>query len=207
MGKLIDQERRARARGARKERMRLIKSAAREAFDRQAFADVSLESIGRRAGLRDGLPALYFGSKEELYLQLVGDEVRGWLEKVVCLLEDAEAQLEAPALGGLLARSLGGRPLLQRLLSQLVTVVEQTTDIGAAMAFQHTLEERLSGAGQKLEQALPDLGRGQGTLILHRSLLLTVGLASTSRWLEPTDQTLKVDLESELGRYLQATLG
>jgi AcrR family transcriptional regulator len=204
MGKLIDQERRARARGARKERMRLIRKAAREAFDRQAFADVSLESIGRRAGLKDGLPALYFGSKEELYLQLVSDEIRDWLEKVARMLDDASCPIGIEALTDLLGRSLGGRPLLQRLLAQLVTVVEQTTDIGATLAFQHGLEERLTGAGTRLEEECSELGRGRGARLLHRTLLLAIGLGATARWLEPGNQSLKVDLERELSVYLAA---
>jgi len=206
MGKLIDQEQRARAREARKDRKLRIKRAALELFDRQPLSEVTLNGVGRRAGLRDGLPTLYFGSKEELHLELVGDEVRVWLDAVCDDLDRAEAPLDPPGVARLVRRSIEGRVLMQRFLTQLAVVVEQTSDISAALAFQHGLDERLASAGQRLEQTCPVLESGRGRWLLHRTLLLVIGLSATARWLDVSEPHLGVDVGAELEVLLEALM-
>jgi AcrR family transcriptional regulator len=204
MGKLIDQARRARAKEARHERKALIKKAALELLDRQPLSEVTLNGVGRRAGLRDGLPTLYFGSLEELHLQLVSDEIRAWLEALGKLLDRTRTPLDAVAVAALLRRSIESRSMLRRLLTQLSVVVEQTSDVSAALAFQHGLEQRLAEAGERLEQVCQELDGACGRRLLHRCLLLLAGLGATGRWLDSLEPDLQVDVGAELEVLLQA---
>jgi AcrR family transcriptional regulator len=205
MGKLINQERRARSRAAKKERMRQILEAAAESFLQLPFAEITLDGIGRRAKVRDGLPTLYFVSKEELFLRLLGDEVKSWSAALSIQLDSVQDRNPA-ALADLLAGSLCERPLLTRLLSLMHVVVERTTSVSAAMTFQHSLETRLLKLGEQLEELLPVAGEGQGARLLHRMVLMAVGLRSAQGPLAPDSELFSVDLRRELARMVESLI-
>jgi AcrR family transcriptional regulator len=205
MGKLINQERRARSRAAKKERVQLILEAAGESFMRLPLAEVTLDGIGRRAKVRDGLPTLYFGSKEELFLRLLGEQLKSWSAAVEQELAVSQDRTPA-ALADLLAGSLCERPLLTRLVSLMHVVSEQTTDIGAAMTFQHNLETRLLKLGELLEEQAPVVEKGQGARLLHRMLLTAVGLRSAQGPLAPDAEVFIVDLRQELAEMVETLL-
>jgi AcrR family transcriptional regulator len=205
MGKLINHERRARSRAAKKERMQQIVKAAGESFMRLPLAEVTLDGIGRRAKVRDGLPTLYFGSKEELFLRLLGEQLKSWSAAVE--QELATKQDGTPAvLADLLARSLSERELLTRLISLMHVVIEQTTDIETAMTFQHNLETRLLRLGELLEEQATIVEQGQGAMLLHRMLLTAVGLRSARGPLAPDSKVFNVDFHQELAEIVETLL-
>lgn len=60
----------------RDERRAAILATARRLFSERHFSAVSTEEIARAAGVTRGLVGHYFGTKRELYLEVVGDLVR-----------------------------------------------------------------------------------------------------------------------------------
>lgn len=203
MGKLIDQERRAKAKAEKGERMRRIVAAATHAFEHQPFAEVSLDSIGRRAGVRQGLASMYFGSKEELYLSLVDSELREWSQQLEITLE---GEVNEGCLGDTLAASLAERALLLRLLSQIHVVLEQTPDVSAAVAFQQNQEERLLALGARVAICHGRLSSHSAARLVYRVLLSAAGLRAVTGLLSPTEEVFRVELASELTSFVNALL-
>jgi len=173
---LINQERRQRNRLAKKERKVRILEAAQSVFMALPFATVSLEDISRRAKVRDGLPTLYFGSKEELFLQLLGREVRDWSESLAAELATISSSDGACRLASVVAASLADRPALTRMLSLLHVVLEQDTDVEAAQTFTLMYGERVRRLGAVLEDCGPRLGNGDGARLMFRVLAIASAL-------------------------------
>ena len=131
MGKLIDQAKRAQAKEAKEDRKRLIRDAAQESFVNQPYVDVSLDAICLRARLRKGIAAMYFGSKEELFLDLLQRQLVVWSDDLCARLGEIRSGA-GKSLVEVVASSLAERPVLTRLLGLLPVVLEQH-DQGAVL--------------------------------------------------------------------------
>jgi len=173
---LINQERRQRNRMAKRERKTRILEAARGVFMALPFSTVTLEDISRRAKVRDGLPTLYFGSKEELFLQLLGREVRDWCEALTVELGAISSAGDGCGLAPVVAASLADRPALTRMLSLLHGVLEQDADVEGSQSFTLTYGERVRRVGSMLEDCDPRLGDGDGARFLFRVLTIASAL-------------------------------
>ena len=90
MGKLIDPERRARAKRQRAEKKRRILSVARSTFAKLPFVEVTLDSIGHRADVDRGVASMYFRTKEELFLLLLREELANWYADLEKMLDRTE---------------------------------------------------------------------------------------------------------------------
>ena len=81
MGRLIDPEKRARAKSKRIERKSRILKVARSTFSKLPFVEVTLDSIGQRADVDRGVASMYFRSKEELFLRVLREELADWYDR------------------------------------------------------------------------------------------------------------------------------
>ena len=79
---LVNQEKRARAKAARNQRLRAIREAAANMFLHQPYSSIDLDAIGRTAGVKKGIVSLYFVNREELFLAVFKDEIASWFESV-----------------------------------------------------------------------------------------------------------------------------
>ena len=203
----------ARARGpaAKLERHAALLAAGARLFAERDYAEVGIAGIAREAGLAKGTVYLYFPTKEALFLELLLDQLGGWL--------DALSQGFAPRPGGdrraafarRVARSFEGRPTLLRLLAILHTVLEQNVDGPTALRFKLGLAERMAGPARVLEERL-ELRRGDGIRLLLRAHALTVGLAQMSRPAPCVLDAIRADprlaaFEIDFARELEAALG
>ena len=68
MGRLIDRTRRARAKNAKKDRMAAIRKEGRQSFAKMPYVEITLDSVGRRAGVKNGIASMYFGSSRVISL-------------------------------------------------------------------------------------------------------------------------------------------
>ena len=214
MGKLIDQEKRARAKGAKKERIARILEAASFCFVHLPFAEVTLDGIGQRAKVRQGLPTLYFCSREELFLNLLNRELDAWCEDIKERLAGA-GPLSPSQLAGLVVDSLAERRTLTRLLSLLPGVLEQGGDVSVAMAFGERQHRRVATLGEAIEGRCSAVGSGQGAAFMRRVFLLVTGLepaahpvgaAALSSW-DGERSGGALDFETELAFLLERVLG
>lgn len=168
--------RRARADADKESRRRDLLRAAAAAFVGRSYASVTVAEIARGAGLAKGTVYLYFETKEELFLQLVLDQLGDWLDEVERELTAETALLSAEALARLLARTLVRREQLTRLLAILHAVLEQNIPAAVARAFKRELLVRTSRAGALLERRFLDFEPGDGARFLLHLHAATIGL-------------------------------
>jgi len=172
MGKLIDPRRRAAAKDAKQERQQRIRKEALRSFVKLPFVEVTLDAIGQRAGVKKGVGSMYFGSKEELFLVLLQEQLDGWYESVLRDLSAHPARVPEARLARLLARGLAGREVLCRLLALAPIVLEQNLEIMEAYRFQRWQRDRMVEVGRELERRSRGLDRGDGLRLLLRLQLM-----------------------------------
>jgi AcrR family transcriptional regulator len=181
MGTLINQQRRERARAARRARMEQIVAAAAHLFTRQPFAEVTLDAIGQRAEVPHGTPSLYFGSREAVFLAAATREIRAWAEELTAELDGLPAPLADAELARLLGRSVAAKDVLSRLLSLLPLAVEHLPDEAALTAFTAALEQPLGDLAVRLEERSATLPPGEGGRLLRAILLAVAGAEPLAR--------------------------
>ena len=177
MGKLIDRERRKRARADRRNRQAAILEKARTALLSQQPGELTLEALDRAAGLRQGAASMYFGSLEGLVFRLLREEISSWLERLETLLQDAPATLASSDLAEALATTLQERPLLSRLLAALPSMADRrSAEMDQILDLETWRLERFREAGSVVESRCSDLPAGGGVVVLRRALFLAVAL-------------------------------
>ena len=209
MSPLINREKRARAKAEKGDRMRRILDEAGRAFFRLPYVDVTLDGIARGADVRQGQPALYFGSKEELFLRVVEIEHRSWCERVEAALAALPDPEEAPEVAARLASSLAAEPRLPRFLGILPVVLDQKVDVAAMLTFHHTMAERMRRLATAMESACPEMPGA--VRLVARLHYLAAGLAPVA---QPTGAgamarlqeapELQLDMAEELEQVLRA---
>jgi AcrR family transcriptional regulator len=167
MGGLISRERRERARRAKGQRMAAIRDEAMRSFLKLPYIEVTLDSIGSRAGVKKGVASMYFGTKEELFLELLRNELEAWYVELEGSLEGLKRRLQRRGLARLLAGSLADRRGLIRLLSLAPVVLEQNVEIVEAYRFHRWQRERMEEVARALERSSRALASGRGMRLLH----------------------------------------
>jgi AcrR family transcriptional regulator len=214
MGKLIDPERSRRARQAREDRAQRIYAAARAAFVRFPFPEVTLDTIGQQAGVKQGQASLAFKSREELFLSIVRDELDRWYDDVKSRMEAARSDLDPEAVADLVSASLDERADLTRLLGALHTALELHDDGVEVHLFLSWQHERLLELADTLAQRTPAVDRWSGFDALYRAQLIAGAVHPLSR---PTGnlaidlvtddhQIFALDLEDEVRRAVLDSL-
>src|SRR5210317_178299 len=176
MGRLIDPEKRDRAKQQRVERKARILEVARSIFSRLPFVEVTLDSIGQRANVDRGVASMYFRSKEELFLRVLREELDDWYSALEAELDRTDDPMSQLDLAELLATSLGGRPELTRFLSLEAVVFEQNLDAMEVFHLQRWRRDRMESIGAILEKRVDGLREGDAMRLLHRVQLLTAAL-------------------------------
>ena len=205
MGKLIDQARRARAREAKGDRKHQIRAAARDLFVQQPYVEITMDGICQRARLRKGLAAMYFGSKEELFLDLLKSQLGEWSDRLAAELVEAE-RLSRPELLEAVSASLDERPALTRMLGLLPVVLEQNVDLTAVLAFRERQRALVAAAAEAAGRACSEVDPSQGFELLRRALIVAGALDPLARprgaaglaLVGGADHGTQVDLGAEL---------
>lgn len=168
MGKLIDRDRRAAAKEAKQDRRRRIRKEALRSFLKLPYVEVTIDAIGQRAGVKKGMVSMYFGSKEELFLLLLQEQLDAWYRDLADRLKANPARLPSRKLARLLAGGLADRAALCRLLALAPIVLEQNMEIMEAYRFQRWQRDRMVEVGRELERRSRALERGDGLRLLLR---------------------------------------
>ncbi len=206
MGRLIDPERRRRAREVREERRRRILTEADRSFVELPPADVDLDVIGRRADVKAGIVSMYFGSREELYMAVLRRRLETWQQDLETRLAKVGGRGGAGRVADDLAASLAARPELVRLLGVMGTMVEGCGDITAALGFSRWYQERLRSLAGVVLKRCRGGDRDEAARLIHRTLLLAgaLGFVAFPRGAGVLAvheaPHLAVDLEAELRR-------
>ena len=214
MGRLIDRKRRERAKEAKVERMADIRREAVRSFLKLPYVEVSLDAIGRRAGVKKGVASMYFGSREELFLELIRAELGAWFDAVETSLDAHPARLTDARLARILASSLGDRPVLCRFLALAPVALEQNMEIVESFRLHRWQLERMTEIGATLRRKSPALKDGGGVRLLHRVLLFAAGIQPYAdprgslavNLLDPDFEALQLDIATEVEREILQSL-
>lgn len=133
-----------------------IVRAAERLWTTTAYGDLSMSQVAREAKLAKGTLYLYFDTKEELFLALLGEHLRAWFACCGELLGEAQPRT-ADELADVLIASLRGRAPLLRMLLLLNTVLQRKVRPGGE---QHLRREIRRGLGELLARLplAPELG-------------------------------------------------
>lgn len=126
---------RARNPEEKKKRRAEILQAAEHLWLSSTYSDLSMNQVAREAKLAKGTLYLYFNTKEELFLALLGNHLRGWLKELLAQLEHQQPQTPEAVAELLIQLSLSQEPL-RRLLVLLNTVIDPAVDPEMAQDFR-----------------------------------------------------------------------
>lgn len=166
---------RARQQHQKEERREAILSFAKAELEASPYAEITMSRVADRAGLVKGTLYLYFATKEELFLELLRDELHGWLWDLEAGLDDLPQRGRLEAAARLLARSLASRPSLRRLLALMHAHLLTNLPEATTLAFRGEWHARTTFMGTLLERALPFLRAGQGLHALKTVVALAIG--------------------------------
>jgi len=127
---------RARRPEHKQQRREAILAAARDLAAESGMRTVSLGSVATAVGLAKSNVVRYFGTREEIYLELAAEGWTAWGAEVAERLRDASGQDETVAA---LTETLAGRPLFCDLLSHTATTLEHNISVPAARAFKRVV--------------------------------------------------------------------
>jgi AcrR family transcriptional regulator len=176
MARLLKRRSREEARHIARERRRSLLEAAAHCFGHLPYPEVTLEAIGKRAGVAQGIAAMYYESKEDLFLLVLRDSLGPWFDAYIGKVDASDEPLEPGALAHLVSRELAREDALVRLLGLLPVVAEQNLDLMAALDFLGWLRERTEALGATLERRCPALDPGGGARLLLRLYCLLAGI-------------------------------
>ncbi|MCP2253202.1 transcriptional regulator, TetR family [Prauserella aidingensis] len=130
----MDQETFVRARRPeqKQQRREAILAAAGELALERGVRNVSLGDIAKRVGFAKSNVVRYFGTREEIYLELSLVHGRQWVDEV-------KRRLPCEGIVDALVEPLGERPLLCDLISQGGTSLEHNVGVEAAAEFKRTM--------------------------------------------------------------------
>ncbi|MFC7102446.1 TetR family transcriptional regulator [Nonomuraea rubra] len=135
---------RARRPEHKQQRREAILAAARELARASGVRNVSLGAVAEAVGLAKSNIVRYFGTREEIYLELLIEEWGQWAEAASDRLRTAGS---AEAAVTVLAETVCDRPLFCDLLSHTSTSLEHNVSVPAARAFKHAVHDRLAEMG------------------------------------------------------------
>lgn len=213
MAALIDHGRRARARAEGAERQRRILEVARDMLRRMPVGEVSLDTVCSRADVKAGLGSMYFGSRDELFLRIVREEVEAWLDQVSAIV-DRSTGGDLRVLCTEIAADLANRELLVRVVAQAWTVLEGRIGTAEAMGFVRWQADRAGDVGARLDRLPPGLPAGTGARAILRMQQQMAAWAQGAAPRGPLEVALAIpeleaarcDLASEARRFLEREL-
>jgi AcrR family transcriptional regulator len=214
MGKLINREKREKAKKQRAVRKHRILEEARSTFARMPYIEVTLATIGQQAGVDRGVASMYFHTREELFLLLLKNELVEWYLFLEEQFGVGEGTLGASEIARMLAGSLTDRPILTRFLSVTPAVLEQNIEAMEVYRFQRWRRDRMAEVGGLMERSTSCLGAGEGFRLLNLVHLLATGFepaanprgsAAFDRG-DPDFAGFWIDLQEELERIIVVLL-
>jgi AcrR family transcriptional regulator len=142
----------ARARSAEHKRRRreAILAAASDLAVREGVQGVTLAAVADAVGLAKSNVLRYFGTREEIYLELMAGQWRDWVADLLARLPGPPAG--SRALAAALTGSLVSRPLFCDLQSVLATSLERHVGLDAARSYKRAALAALESAGSAIAE-------------------------------------------------------
>jgi AcrR family transcriptional regulator len=144
----------------KREREQALLDAAWTLYQEGSYESVSVASVARAAGLAKGTVYLYFSTKEELFLAVLGQHLCEWFESLREKL-DRIGECEVDSLADHLGESLKQRQSMLRLFAIVHAILERNVEYDAAYRFKKLTLEQLTLTGAAIHRCIPDFSQGQ----------------------------------------------
>jgi AcrR family transcriptional regulator len=208
--------RRARSPEHKAARRHALLAAAAAAFaqsGREAWDELTVEAVARRAGRGKGTVYLYSPRKEALFLALTEQSLLAWLDALDAMLARCTPGVEPHAFARRFVRTLDGRRELLRLLAILHSILERNVPVETVVAFKRSVLVRLSSTGEALARVVGgDLERARRVLLhLYAGIiglwqLADPGPAVAAAVADPALAPLRLEFTRELTDLLETQL-
>jgi AcrR family transcriptional regulator len=147
---------RARRPEHKQQRRDAILTAARQLALDSGVDNVSLGGVAAAVGLAKSNVVRYFGTREEIYLELAAECWHDWREAVLRRLAAGDGIVD------ILAETLQERPLFCDLLSHAATSLEHNVSVPAARDYKRVMVDVIGELGTAVAKAHPPLSEGEG---------------------------------------------
>jgi AcrR family transcriptional regulator len=148
---------RARRPEQKRQRREAILAAAAALLAEEGFDGVSLSAISRRVGLAKSNVYRYFEGREQIFLTILMDDMRGWANEVQHGLASVAGRNSVAAAAGVIASGFVGRQRLCELNSVRSTVLEPNVSEQTVVNFRSGLGEGVAKVADALHRALPSI--------------------------------------------------
>ncbi len=204
---------RARVPEQKEQRRNDLLEAARRLLGTLGLAEVGLSAIAREAGVAKSNVYRYFGSREEILLAILADDVALWLATMERELAPLAGEGAPAEIARILARSIAAIPRTCELIASVAVLERNLTDEAAAVFKAHMLELSIR-IRNALHVALPAISieRAAGFVRYLHALIGGLWLmahpgAATAAILRGRDYaSLCVDFEEDLRGALHVML-
>jgi len=136
------------------------------------LTDISVSQIAKEAGIAKGTLYIYFRTREQIFLALLEDQFKAWLEDI------NEALGNFQSLEVLVNRICGfvvDRPRFLSLACAGTSILEQNAPYETLAAYKKNMALALTSTGVGVEKVFPNLPDGEGAAFLLKSYALILG--------------------------------
>ncbi|MET7401537.1 TetR family transcriptional regulator [Dactylosporangium sp. NPDC005572] len=194
--------RRARSAEAKAHRRAAILIAAEELTRRDGVRTVTLAKLGAAVGLGKSNVLRYFGTREEIFLELT---IRQWREWVGTLIARIDTVRPLPEVVDLVSASLVERPLTCELFSQAFTNLEDNVSIEVALEFKRTRSTLIDTLAEHVAARQSVLNRAETRELLDAAVMLASAVWVVANPPPKVRSIYALDTELQHGRIVFAT--
>lgn len=167
---------RARQPEQRQQRRQELLDAAAELLAEGGLEAVSLSAIARAASVAKSNVYRYFGSREEILLEILVQDEQAWVSEFERALAPLAGTDDVDAVAGLVASTIAARPVTCELISVVANVLEHNLSADAAVEFKSRVLELSIRISNALHTALPSLPHEHTAALLRYLHALIAGL-------------------------------
>ena len=121
--------------------------------DTEDYDAVTMARIAKEAGVAKGTLYLYFETKEELFMEAMGDAIGDWFETWIEQIEALPSPASNEDVVHVMA-ALSDDPMLGLLFTKAYTTIEPNISAEVATRFKRRLRDNLLPLGELLERKL-----------------------------------------------------
>lgn len=167
---------RARQPEQREQRRQELLAAASELLTSGGLEAVSLSAIARAAGLAKSNVYRYFGSREEILLDILVQDELVWVGELERALAPLAGTDDVDAVAASVASTIAARPITCELISVVANVLEHNLSEEAVVEFKSRVLELSIRIRNSLHAALPSLPHEHTEALLRYLHALVAGL-------------------------------
>lgn len=167
---------RARTPEQKQQRRELILKSAHTVFQSTPYEQITLDEVAKVAGLGKATLYSYFATREELFLALCQELLKGWFMQAHQQLGKLTPPVQTSEVANVLTDILPDHMDLMRLFPLIHSTIEQNVSPEALLAHKQWFGPQMMQLGALYETLMPFIPRGEGKLITRYMYMLMLGM-------------------------------